>query len=62
MKTRYEILQSAGDQVDSVLKALRLIGERDLAKQAAELLDALYEVRDASWNERNAEPELEDVA
>jgi hypothetical protein len=59
MKTRYQLIQDAGDHVDSALKLIRLVNEPELAKAAGQLLDALAEASEREWDERNAEPELE---
>ena len=62
MKTRYELLQSAGDHVDSVLKLIRQANDPDLEAQARKLLNELYEASEASWKAEYAEPDLEEVA
>jgi hypothetical protein len=62
MKTRYDLLQSAGDHVDSALKLIRQTNDSDIEKQVRTLLGELYEARDTNWNEAFAEPDLEEVA
>jgi hypothetical protein len=59
MKTRYEILLSAGDLLDSAIKRLSDAGEPELASEAQTTLNKLYKAQDEAWKPEYAEPELE---
>jgi hypothetical protein len=62
MKTRYQLLQDAGDTLDTLIKQLVVLRERDLAIEAEQLQNKLSELADACWKAEYAEPDLEEVA
>jgi hypothetical protein len=59
MTTNYEKLQNASDLIAEVAALLRDSGEADLREQAHKLLRAVWTAQDATWDEKQAEPELE---
>lgn len=61
MKTRYQLLQDAGDTLDTLIKQLVVLRETDLAIEAEQLQNRLSEIAEANWRAEYAEPEL-DVA
>ncbi len=61
MKTRYEILDKAGDLLDSARKLLCDASEPDLANEVHKILKQAYAAQDAAWRPENAEPELENA-
>jgi hypothetical protein len=62
MKTRYEMLEKAGDLLDSAAKLMCDASESDLSVQTRVLLARLYKAQEEAWDERYAEPELEQAS
>ena len=62
MKTRYEMLEKAGDLLDSSAKLMCDASESDLSVQTRVLLARLYKAQEEAWDERYAEPELEQAS
>jgi hypothetical protein len=59
MTTNYEKLQKAADLIAEAAALLRDSGEADLRNEAHKLLRAVWAAQDAAWDEKQAEPELE---
>jgi hypothetical protein len=62
MKTRYQLLQDAGDTLDTLIKQLVVLRETGLAEDAKQLQNRLSEIAEANWKAEYAEPDLEEVA
>lgn len=59
MRTRYEMLEKAGDLLDSAQKLLDNAFEPDLAMDVRRTMAKAYVAQEAAWDVRQAEPELE---
>jgi hypothetical protein len=62
MKTRYQLLQDAGDTLDTLIKQLVVLRETGLAIEAEQLQNRLSEQAEECWKSEYAEPDLEEVA
>jgi len=59
MKTRYAMIEKAGDLLDSASKLLGEASEPDLAEEVHKLVKKLHIAQDAAIDPKDLEPELD---